>query len=173
MKRTIFDRLVVGLAAAIVACSTLVPRVNGADDPPKDDKESGKHTWNDVAESIFKKFDAHVHKFLGKAEFNKANAALDKVIRQLIQQGEIGQAPPADGQFRRHFGQKPDAKAPEFQPTFATADTDGNGKVTQAEFTTYVNAAIQAADLTVQAQNANSQNQNNQPAGRPIMRGHR
>ncbi len=170
MKQIPFTRLS-RVALALLVGAALNVALKAADAPP-DDKESGKHTWNDVAESLFKKFDSHSHKFLDKAEFKKANAALDKVIRDLIKQGEIGQAPPSDGttKFRRRFGQQQqdtNSTAPKFQPTFDNADADHDNKVSQSEFTAYVNAAIQAADQLVQAQQAaadnasNSQNPNN------------
>ena len=169
MKAAMICRPTTSLAMALLTWAILLSVAKAADDPPKDDQESGKHTWNDVAQSLFKKLDSHGHKFLDKAEFKKANAALDKVIRDLIKQGEIGQAPAASTP-RRRFGNQPTVKAPDFEPTFATADADHDGKVTQAEFTAYVNAAIQAADQFVQAQNANSQNQ---PTGVPSVHGRR
>jgi Ca2+-binding EF-hand superfamily protein len=175
MKLLPFSRLI-RVALALLVGAALNATVKAADAPP-DDKETGKHTWNDVAESLFKKFDSHGHKFLDKAEFKKANAALDKVIRDLIKQGEIGQAPPSDGttKFRRRLGQQQQATSttPQFQPTFDYADADHDNKVSQSEFTAYVNAAIQAADQYVQAQQA-AQNANSQvPSGVPVVRGRR
>lgn len=171
MKELPFSRLF-RVALALLLGAALNVAVKAADAPP-DDKESGTHTWNDVAESLFKKFDSHGHKFLDKAEFKKANAALDKVIRDLIKQGEIGQAPPSEGtsKFRRRFGQQPQDAAsttPQFQPTFDFADADHDNKVSQSEFTAYVNAAIQAADKLVQAQQAAQ----NQPTVVPFAHGH-
>ena len=179
MKRTTIWRLATSWALIALAWAALASPARAADDPPKDDQGTGKHTWNDVAESLFKKFDAHGHKFLDKAEFKKANAALDKVIRDLIKQGEIGQAPPSDGttKFRRRFVQQQQnaATTPKFQPTFDYADADQDNKVSQSEFTAYVNAAIQAADQYVQAQQQAAQNANsqNQPTGVPFARGRR
>src|SRR5579862_7347776 len=89
MKRSTIWRFATSWALIALAWAALGSPARAADDPPKDDQGTGKHTWNDVAESLFKKFDSHNHKFLDKAEFKKANAALDKAIRDLIKQGEI------------------------------------------------------------------------------------
>jgi Ca2+-binding EF-hand superfamily protein len=135
-------------AVSVTFCALLVTSVvaSAADKKGKANTPTTP-TYTDLADTIFNKVDVHKQSFLNKTQFKKADKMLAGAIDDLLQQGTIGQKP-AKG--------KGPASPPEFQPGFATADADHDGKVTLIEFTTYVSTAINAADQYYQYEAAHA-----------------
>ncbi len=149
--------ILVGLPATAARADDK-PKDNAKDDKAKADKPvDPAHKWDDLAAEIIARYDKKARGFLEKFQFKKVDANLAAAIEQLARDGTIGKAPKKKADK--------DNKDPAFVAGFASADTDGDGKVTLAEFSDYVHRAVDAADKQLQAAA-----QNNVPRPAPRRR---